>query len=324
MKFAQLRRRAAVAADMRAVAALLVVLAGLAAAAPAGAFPGDNGTLVYGWSSLMESELGPPFTSEEETAIKTISPRGGTPTTLRGCVRATGEPDVGDCSIGYADPAVSPDGRRIAFDAGASLALMRIDGGGYRLLPAHSEDDGEPAFSPGGARVAFSAGASTAIFDPTPDRGVWIAALAGGQARQVTARGTSPAWSTRNWIAFVRANGIYRVRPDGRGLRRLVARERCTDVAWSPEGTRLAFACRGRLWVADGDGGDARRVAGASADDVAWAPDGRRLVVHPFDSGVTTMRPDGSRVRDLVPGGTGATYRFGANGVDWQPLRSRR
>jgi hypothetical protein len=97
----------------------------------------------------------------------------------------------------------------------------------------------------------------------------------------VTARGIAPAWSSRGWNAFLRADGVYRVRPDGRGLRRLAARTHCSDVAWSPSGTALA--------------------------------------VVPFDGGVVTMRPDGNRQRGLVEGGYSSMGALGAGGVAWQP-----
>ena len=91
----------------------------------------------------------------------------------------------------------------IAFDAGAQLALMSFDGSGLRLLPQRLADDGSPAFSPGGRRLAFDAEAISSGPQPPP-RAIWTSNLAGGRARQVTARGANPSWSTRNWIAFLR------------------------------------------------------------------------------------------------------------------------
>jgi WD40 repeat protein len=302
--------------------ALFALLA--AAAAPAdAAFPGHDGPVVFSWFSFSESELAP-FPSRTESAIKLVEPGvGEVPTTLRGCTRATGEADVGDCSIGYASPAVAPNGALIAFDAGASLALMRIDGSRLRLLPAHAADDSQPTFSPDGRGLAFSSGPVDSVHRPLA-RGIRTSDLAGHTVRQVTARGLAPAWSTRGWIAFLRRDGVYRVRPDGRGLRSAVVRHRCTDVAWSPRGAKLAFTCSGRLLIADADGTHLRRVPGtSSAQSVAWSPSGRFLLVGIFDAGVVTMRPDGrpGPVLEGAGGGAGATHVFGAGSADWAPAR---
>jgi len=308
-----------------ALTALALAVGAAAPTAANAAFPGRDGKLVFSWFSFMETEEGPPSTTV--TAIQAAGPSGGRPATLRGCTRATGRPDAGDCSIGYGAPALSPSGRLVAFDAGDALALMRIDGSGFRRLPAHSADDGEPAFSQNGKRLAFTAGGIAVAQQPPPPRAIWTSDLAGGAARRVTVLGTSPSWSTHDWIAFLRADGVYRVRPDGHGLRRLVRLARCTDVDWSPGGTKLAFACLtphsgGRLYVADGDGRHLRRIPtrSLSPEAVAWAPSGKRLAVTSFDGTVVTIRLDGSHERLIVSGGAGATYTFGAGAVAWQPL----
>jgi Tol biopolymer transport system component len=309
---------------LAALAALLLIAA--AAAPVRAAFPGRDGQLVYSWGSFSESEDAP-YPSRTESAIETVAPSGGMPVALRSCVRETGKPDVGDCSIAYGAPAVSPDGREIAFDAGLRLALMRFDGSGLAVLPQHGADDGSPTFSPTGRRLAFVAGAIAVSGQPAPPSAIWTSDLAGGGARHLTARGTAPSWSTRNWIAFLRRDGIYRVRPDGRGLRRLVHRARCSDVAWSPRGTKLAFACGtahlgGRLYLANGDGSHLHRVVVryVSAQGVAWSPSGKRLAVVSSDGTIAIARLDGTQVPGGVGGSSGANYSSGAGAVDWQPL----
>ncbi|HXE44351.1 MAG TPA: hypothetical protein VN635_04055 [Conexibacter sp.] len=293
------------AAHLIAATAVAVLLA---AAAPAsGAFPGRNGVVGFSWFSLQEPELGPPAS---ERAIRTVSPSTSAVQTVVGCRELDGVPVAGTCSIPvYANPAFSPDGRLIAFDAGPRLALVRPDGSGLRLLPTHGADDGEPAFSPPGGRLAFGS-----------DGDVWVSSRDGSGARRIVAGGSGPAWSTRGWIAFVRRGQVWRVRPGGNGLRRLTGRGG-TSPAWSPHGTKLAFIRRGGVWTMDANGGHLRRVPRASAVDVAWSPDGRRFAVHVFDSGVWTLRTDGTDTRQLVSGGVNATSSFDAGGVDWQPLR---
>ena len=86
-------------------------------------------------------------------------------------------------------PAVSPDGKRVAYSAmreGATrIHVIDIGGGNDRvLLP---EQAGEfPRWSPDGKRIAFTSGG--------PRPGVWMVDAEGRSAELVTARRASPAW----------------------------------------------------------------------------------------------------------------------------------
>ncbi|MBB4664439.1 PD40 domain-containing protein [Conexibacter arvalis] len=296
----------------RTVAIVLLVL--LATAPAAGAFPGRNGLIAYGWTTLDEPELGPFRYSD---GIRALKPGGGAARTLRQCVRSPGLPDAGDCAPSqYADPSWSPDGTRIVFDAGRALALLDGDGGALRLLPPRGEDDGEPVFSPGGSRLAVSTarGADGA-------RELWTSDVYGHRARRLAANAASPSWSERGAIAFVRGGQVWTVRPDGRGLRQLTRRGGLRP-AWSPHGSRIAFLRRGTVNVMNADGGGLRALrALRGVEQVRWSPDGRRLLVERSEAGIEIANRDGSGARLIVQDAVGATYNYAARGVDWQPLR---
>ncbi len=298
------------------LAILVAVLLALAASAAPAAV--RNGDLVYGWSELNEPELGP-FTYVQ--AIRRVLPGGGVPRTVLGCEHTVMTAGQVPCPLEqYIDPTVSRDQARIAFDAGASIALVQPDGSGLQVLPATSEDDGEPSFSAAGKRLAFSCGRHSSG-SGGDGRGICVRDLTRDTVRRVTG-GTDPAWSSRNWIAFETNDDeqVWMVRPGGRGLRRLTSSG--SEPTWSPHGTKLAFVRGNAILVLDLATHRARRVQrDVSATDLAWSPDGRRIAYTLFDGGVWTVRTDGTHVRELVDGGVGATYSLQAAGVDWQALR---
>lgn len=306
---------------MRLVLAGCLVFLLLAAAAPAqAAFPGDDGriALVYGGS---DEETG------SVTAIGDVRPFGrGQDRELRGCHRDDqGVPDGGDCSIEYHAPAYSPDGRRVAFDAGARLALMRSDGSGFRLLPQQTADDGEPAFSPHGGRLVFTGHAA-----PGGQPDLHVLNLATGTSRRLTFRGGSqPAWSTRNRIAFVRDGRLHLLRPDGTGLRKLTLRGG-SEPDWSPDGRRLVFVRRGSLHVMRIGLRGARRIR-STGDFVnrhvyepVWSPSGRFIAYYADEAGIFSIRTNGTAWAEVAPSQAGDTGGHSSSEPAWQPLVQTR
>src|SRR5215211_7540086 len=96
------------------------------------------------------------------------------------------------------------------------------------------------------------------------------------------------------------------------GNRRITEPKEDIDVAWSPNGTRLAFTRRtgsltADVFVADANGSHVRNLTRGSAEfswAPDWSPDGARIVFVASDPDVeqlVTTRPDGSD-RQRVPG----------------------
>jgi len=131
--------------------------------------------------------------------------------------------------------------------------------------------DGDPAASPDGRRVAFVRTLHNEQH-PSRDRPVLMTADSNGERlRTLSEPAYEPAWSpSGNWIAYSRFDkGIYLIRPNGTGLRRVTKRTG-TDLDWSRRGM-LLFSLRRRdaadLYTIRGDGSQFRRLTRAGVSD---------------------------------------------------------
>ncbi|PWU22999.1 MAG: hypothetical protein C5B48_09385 [Candidatus Rokuibacteriota bacterium] len=157
-----------------------------------------------------------------------------------------------------------------------------------------------------------------------------------------TAAGGREAHAVRNGkIAFfggAGAEGIEVVRPDGSGRRLLVpvGVGACASpppprgcgiwgLAWSPDGTRLAYL-RGNpnvdvsLFVIDAAGRDEKRISGCGTpwptcgtDLLSWSPDGSRIVVSRAD-GLYVLSTTGRGARRLTGGSEGVEPTWSPDG----------
>jgi TolB protein len=239
------------------------------------------------------------------------------------------------------EPAISPDGTRIAFASNRTgtwqVYVMEADGGRATALTYGPSESFEPAWSPDGRRIAFSS-------NRTGNGDVYVMDADGSNVVQLSGLGLrtglpdvvgaddsrqfegSPTWSpdgTR--IAFAGEIGdnpdLYVMDADGSSVVRL------TDdptgdwyPAWSPDGKWIAFqTSRGEpasdIYLVRPDGTGLTRVTQDPGRDIqpAWSPDGSRIVFASDRDGVLqlyVMDSDGSRVRRLTESPGGAVGAF--------------
>jgi Tol biopolymer transport system component len=79
-------------------------------------------------------------------------------------------------------------------------------------------------------------------------------------------------------IVASRGGSVFTFAPDGSGRARLPGIDGAGDVAWSPDGRRLALTDGEDVYVVGRDGRD-RRLVLRHALFPAWSPDGKRLAV---------------------------------------------
>jgi Tol biopolymer transport system component len=228
-------------------------------------------------------------------------------------------PDVVD------DVAWSPDGARLAYVVRPSdtdrseIWVADADGSGGEPLGLEPGSR-EPSWSPDGTEIAYTTSAGR----------IWIVGADGTGAHAFTNCGppecvadSSPAWSPDgSSIAFVRESGAGAVVPfaifvwpvhgdvpaptntalDGATWAR--------ELAWSPDGARLAFtrsvadAAGFGMFVMQTDGSRPERLEGPpTAQSLTWSPDGERIAfmadaqgtdhetLYVMDAGGSTARP---------------------------------
>jgi Tol biopolymer transport system component len=220
-------------------------------------------------------------------------------------------------------PAYAPDGERIAFETQGRgttwISVARSDGSGQKKLRARGA--GAPAWSPDGSQLAYIAGRSD-LFVSNAD-GSGARRLATGAEHHVD-------WSPDGRaLVFPRFEpprpgleplytGLFTIRPDGRGLKRIFWEGESTIAVWptwSPDGRRIAFTeiencrrdgvkCSGPVWLSfinpDGSG-KVRLVRDAGTFNV-WSPDGRALAYVIGDSITVLSLQDGTTREIATPG----------------------
>lgn len=231
-----------------------------------------------------------------------------------------------------ADPAISPDGSRIAFRSergGTSdIYVMDRDGSDVRQV-TRGMDAWSPDWSPDGRTLVFSA----IVSDPEAevyDSELFTLDLTVENAEPVRlthdpGMDTHPDWSpdgSRIVFASSRAStfDLYTVAPDGSSMTQLTSGvTNDMQPAWSPDGARIAFERDARLdgdvWVMYADGSDISNLTNSTGWDSepAWSPDGTTIAFS------TTRVAGGEEVFLMDAGGSNQRNFTILTGADYAP-----
>lgn len=289
-----------------------VMLAGAAGARAS--FPGRNGWVTAVYDPACQTGANPPC---NKSTIYAITP---------GSLRA--KELIAPFGGGVSDPAWSPSGRTIAFNAAFGIWVAPEDGSAPpKELGERGADRNlrlgprlQPAWSPDGKRLLFNQDNSSIGIINVDGSDQHILFKAGSNERI-----SHPTWSPDGTtIMFDAGTEVYVMDATGKRVRRLL--QEASDPSWAPDGKHVAFlswqestTVQG-LAVASAKGsGRHLLLRNRYVDKPVWSPDGRKIayiLTYPKPGGVYAINSNGTDPRrlTLLPANPN-------DGMDWQPIR---
>lgn len=306
--------RARIVVTVLAAAALCLPLQ----PASAGAFPGENGKIVY-------------VAGDD---IFTVNPDGSDVANL------TNTP-----GLEVENVSASPDGKRIAFNVGgtvlddAGLYVIDMNGATVRDVLAGRHDDfiavGAPAWSPDGKRIAFEA-----YYYPSFTNELFVIDADGTDMRKLTncncVGTTYPVWSPVGpEIAFVPccSGMITLINADTGATTEVFAPESgyTDNLTWSPDGTQLAYDDLievYRVAIPNGTPVPLTQTGPGYYSNPSWSPDGTKILVESNHASQQSNNRDIYAIDAVqgIPGGvTRITSALDSEGQpEWAPLCTAR
>jgi TolB protein len=188
-----------------------------------------------------------------------------------------------------AQPALSPDGRSVAFvsnrDGHYNVYIGLISGGNLVQLTHDGSVVSRPRWSPDGTTISFSRLNASGIWD------VWEVPALGGTPQRLILSAKDVDWSRDgHFLAYenLATESLWISDTSGQNARQVTisepSRARHTEPRFSPNGRQLAFVTRpggpyGELCVIDLESGKVRRLThdAALALSPAWSPEGEHI-----------------------------------------------
>jgi Tol biopolymer transport system component len=187
-----------------------------------------------------------------------------------------------------AQPALSPDGRSVAFvsnrDGNYKIYVGLISGGNLVQITHDSNLVSQPRWSPDGTSITFSRLNASGIWD------IWEVPALGGTPRRLILNAMDADYSPdARSLAYenLATDAIWISDSSGQNARQVTSAEpwsRDTEPRFSPNGREIAFVIRlggpyGELAVADINSGKVRALThdNALALSPAWSPDNRHI-----------------------------------------------
>ena len=204
--------------------------------------------------------------------------------------------------LGDFSPALSPDGRTLAFARANSRTSSEIyllpltkdlDAAGEPVqLTSENRGSSEPTWTPDGRKIVFSVGSAWA--DSVPGLMIIPASVPGGKPRRLLGceGGEWPTGSRRGNLVFARSlrdENIWRLpieegRP-GRPAPLVASTRRDAEPRFSADGKRISFLSdrsgSNQVWLSDADGSRPAQLTSIPAGMTSaarWSPDGKRIV----------------------------------------------
>ncbi len=219
------------------------------------------------------------------------------------------------------------------------LLISSRDGKGFQIkhtspLTTAPGLEQDPAWSPEGTRIAYAS-------DESGNMDIWVRQITAGQKVNLTKDYTGydgkPAWSPDGeWIAFVSnrdGGGLFKIPALGGIPKRVVALPFAPSlsyigsippVCWSPDGTELAYATTGILYIVPASGGTPTSIPlpptglEVGYSEPAWSPNGERIVC----TGLVAVGVSTSQIWSVRRDGTDALPVTGGKNFDHNPIWS--